>query len=290
MPHVGTQKSWRGVFALAALFAMTGCEGAARPAAIAQPQTAWTQTGILESKEAHLSYQLDLPARQAAVPAVVIGHGSGRATKESCRRLADGFLQRGFAALCYDKRGVGQSTGEYSSVGPQNSHQMFALLAEDMAAGVRLLRRHPAIDGARVGLAGVSQAGWIIPLAASYVRPAFMIILSGPAVSVGEEIFYSTIVEQTTRPLADGDRDLATFNGERGYDPRPVLDALDVPGLWLLGDSDRSIPIPATLSILDELASRRKPFARVVFPGAGHDLAGAPIWDEIDRWLARTDH
>jgi pimeloyl-ACP methyl ester carboxylesterase len=159
-----------------------------------------------------------------------------------------------------------------------------------MAAGVRLLRGHPGIDGARIGLVGVSQAGWIIPLAATRVRPAFMIILSGPAVSVGEEIFYSTIVEQTTRPLADGDRDLVTFNGERGYDPRPVLDALDVPGLWLLGDSDRSIPIPATLAILDELASRRKPFARVVFPGAGHDLAGAPFWDEIDRWFARTGY
>jgi hypothetical protein len=273
---------------LAVLLAGMGCEGAARPGASAQPQAGSTQTGILESKEARLSYQLDLPARQGDVPAVVVGHGSGRMTKEWCRWLADGFLKRGFATLCYDKRGVGQSTGEYSSVGPRNSHQMFDLLAEDMAAGVRLLRSHPDIDGAHIGLVGTSQAGWIIPLAATRVRPAFMIILSGPAVSVGEEIFYSTVVEQTTRPLTDGDQALVTFNGDRGYDPRPVLDALDVPGLWLLGDSDRSIPIPATLAILDELASRRKPFERAVFPGAGHDLAGAPFWDEIDRWLART--
>src|SRR4029450_4904123 len=40
--------------------------------------------------------------------------------------------------------------------------------------------------------------------------------------------------------------------------------------------------------ILDALAAQGKPFARVVFPGAGHDLSRAPIWTEIDRWLARN--
>ena len=138
---------------------------------------------------------------------------------------------------------------------------------------------------ARIGLVGASQAGWIIPVAAARARPAFMIILAGPTVSVGEEIFYSDLVERTTRPLELADRELLTFSGDRGFDPRPVLQSIDVPGLWLLGDNDRSIPIPVTVGILRELASGGKPFAHVVFPGVGHDLAGAPFWDEIDRWL-----
>ena len=258
------------------------------PPAINVQQPAASLTGLLESVGARLSYRLDLPARHGKVPAVVIGHGSGRVTKDACRFLAAGFLARGFAALCYDKRGVGESTGEYSSVGPRNSDRMFEALGEDMAAGVRFLRSHDAIDEARIGLVGGSQAGWIIPVAAAKVKPAFMILLVGPTVSVGEEIFYSAIVEKTAAPLEDGYKRLPTVTGERGFDPRPLLETLDVPGLWLLGAKDRSIPTPETVMILDRLAAQGRPFSHVVFPEAGHDLSGSPYWEAIDRWLART--
>ena len=158
-----------------------------------------------------------------------------------------------------------------------------------MAAGVRFLRGRPGIDASRIGLVGVSQAGWIIPLAASRAKAAFMILLVGPTVSVGEEIFYSRIVEfDDSKALAEAYAQLPSFDGEPGFDPRPTLDSLPVPGLWLLGGDDRSIPTPHTVAILDELAARGRPFTRIVFPGADHSLRGAPIWDEIDRWLQAT--
>jgi uncharacterized protein len=274
-------------FAALALFAACGyAEPPPPPVNLQQPPS--SHNGFVESVGARLSYRLDLPVRHGKVPAVVIGHGSGRATKDTCRYLASGFLSRGFATLCYDKRGVGESTGEYSSVGPRNSDRMFDALGEDMAAGVRFLRSHDAIDASRVGLAGNSQAGWIIPVAAARVKPAFMILLVGPTVSVGEEIFYSDIVEKTAAPLDDGYRKLPAFKGERGFDPRPVLETLDVPGLWLLGAKDRSIPTPDTVAILNRLAAQGRPFSHVVFPEAGHDLSGTPLWEEIDRWLVRT--
>ena len=271
-----------GVLAL-----LCACDGDA-PAPVLVQRPASTENGLIESTGARLSYRLDLPERVTRVPAVVIGHGSGRQTKDTCRLLASGFLSRGFATLCYDKRGVGESTGEYSMVGVQNSDRMFDLLGEDMAAGVRFLRSHAGVDATRVGLVGTSQAGWIVPVAASRVKPAFMILFSGPTVSVGEEIFYSRIVEESDRPVEAGYEALPTFKGDRGFDPRPLLESLDVPGLWLLGERDRSIPAPKTAAILDALAARGRPFSRVVFPGAGHDLSGAPIWTEIDRWLARN--
>ena len=252
------------------------------------PQDATSLSGFIDSTGGvRLSYRLDLPTRRGKVPAVVFGHGSGELTKASCRFLSAQFLARGYATFCYDKRGVGESTGDYSSVGPRNSVRMFNDLAEDMAAGVRFLRSQDAVDGQRVGLAGNSQAGWIIPVAASRVQPAFMIILVGPTVSVGEEIFYSNIVEKSDAPLALAYQQLPSFTGERGFDPRPVLESLTVPGLWLLGAEDRSIPTPATVAILDELAARGKPFARVVIPGAGHNLPLARVWEEIDRWLKK---
>jgi pimeloyl-ACP methyl ester carboxylesterase len=244
--------------------------------------------GFFASGDVRLGYRLEIPARRGKVGAVVFGHGSGRLNRDSCLFLAGGFQARGFATLCYDKRGVGQSTGEYSGVGAENSVRMFDLLGGDMAAGVGFLRTRDEIDPARIGLVGNSQAGWIIPVAATLARPAFMIMLVGPTVSTGEEIFYSRLVEQGEESPEEGYRRLPSFTGERGFDPRPVLAALDVPGLWLLGGRDRSIPTPATVAILDELIAAGRPFTRVVFPEHGHDLSGAAIWAEIDRWLAST--
>ena len=78
-------------------------------------QDATSLTGFVDSTGGvRLSYRLDFPVRRGKVPAVVIGHGSGEQTKASCRFLSTQFLARGYATFCYDKRGVGESTGEYS--------------------------------------------------------------------------------------------------------------------------------------------------------------------------------
>jgi uncharacterized protein len=212
--------------------------------------------------------------------------GAERGCRSEQRLLADAFLSRGFATLCFDKRGVGQSTGQFINIVPQNSIAAFEDLASDMAAGVALLRSRPEIDPNRIGLAGVSQAGWIVPLAAQKSNAAFMLLLVGPTVSYGIEIFYSSIVEVTNAPVEDGYKQLPSFNGFHGFDPKPVLESISVPGLWLLGGEDRSIPTPASVAILDQLIASGKPYTHVVFPGIGHNLDAAPTWPEIDRWLA----
>ena len=265
---------------------LAGCQPVSTPTAAST--ASGSTTGFFTNGDVRLSYRLDLPARSGPVGAVVFGHGSGLQTKDTCRFLADGFLTRGFATLCFDKRGVGQSTGTYVFVGARDSIPVFGDLASDMAAGVAFLRTRPEIDPNRIGLAGVSQAGWIVPLAAVNARPAFMVLLVGPTVSVGIEGFYSRIVEDTNAPVEEGYKQLPSFNGFHGFDPKPVLETLNVPGLWLLGSEDRSIPTPATVEILDQLIASGKPFAHVVFPGFGHNLGGAPYWPEIDRWLAKT--
>jgi uncharacterized protein len=274
---------------IAALLAIAVLAGGACGLTAQQEAPAPSDSGFFDNGTVRLSYQFDRPPRPGKLPAVVFGHGSGRQTKDSCQWLAPRFRERGFATLCYDKRGVGASSGDYENAGTRNSIRVFDDLAGDMAAGVRFLRARPGIDGARIGLVGVSQAGWIIPLAAARAQPAFMILLVGPTVSVGEEIFYSRIVEfDDSKALTDAYAQLPSFDGERGFDPRPTLDALPVPGLWLLGGDDRSIPTPRTVAVLDELAAHGRPFTRVVFEGADHTLRGAPIWDEIDRWLDTT--
>src|SRR5687768_14715763 len=85
------------------------CGHGAAPTA---PGSVPSQTfGFFTNGSVKLHYRLDVPAHTAPIGAVVFGHGSGLQSKDSCRvfGLADGFVSRGYATLCFDKRGVGQS-------------------------------------------------------------------------------------------------------------------------------------------------------------------------------------
>jgi len=267
--------------------AAIACGHASTAPTAPSPASTQTTTGLFSNGPVQLKYRLDVPAHTAPVGAVVFGHGSGPATKDSCRvfGFADGFLQRGFATLCFDKRGVGQSTGQHIPIVlPQTSFVVFDDLASDLAAGVEFLRSRPEIDRNRVGLAGVSEAGWTVPIAAAKAQPVFMLLIVAPTISLGAAGAYNSVVANTTAPIEDGYNALASFNGFHGFDPKPVLESLDVPGLWLLAGEDRSIPTPATVAILDQLIAAGKPYTRVVFPGASHNLP--PSWSDIDQWLA----
>lgn len=246
-----------------------------------------TDPGNTESTTAHevefvsegvtLSGTLWLPEGPGPHPALVIVHGSGRQSRNSARGVARHFNPLGIAVLGYDKRGVGESGGVY--VGRQNgSAQNLTLLARDAAAGVQLLRTRADIDVTQVGLWGVSQAGWIVPMAATFAPEVmFTVLISGPTVTVGEENYYSELTgdnsgtrstlsqEEISRLLAE--------RGPFGFDPRPALESMTMPGVWLLGEMDESIPIPETVAILESLiVEHGKDFSYRVWPGANHGM------------------
>ena len=193
----------------------------------------------------------------------------------------------GFAVLRFDKRGVGESTGTYVFVGTKDSPWVFPQLSNDVVAGVRFLRTRPEIDKTRIGLAGWSQAGWILPHAARELGDvAFLVLISGPVCSVGQEMYYSDLAENTTRPLPEVYALMPAFRGAPGYDPLPALAALNTPALWLLGLDDRSIPVQTTLTNLRALAASGKPFEWRTYEGLDHDLSPR-IWDDVEGWVDR---
>ena len=82
--------------------------------------------------------------------------------------------------LGYDKRGVGGSTGDWKT-------ESFDDLAGDALAAYSYLRTRPDIDRSQIGLLGLSQAGWVMPLAAVRAQDvAFLISISGGGVSAAE--------------------------------------------------------------------------------------------------------
>lgn len=115
-------------------------------------------------------------------PAIVLFHGSGPEARND--RMARWFARHGLTALAYDKRGVGESTGDFRTV-------PFMTLCDDGLAAVSVLKQRGDVDPERIGVWGLSQGGWLGPLAAarsSDVR--FVIAVSGPLVSPGEQMVF----------------------------------------------------------------------------------------------------
>ena len=83
------------------------------------------------------------------VPAVVIVHGSGKATRAQIRVLGDRALSSGMAALTYDKRGVGESGGRYRDVNAKSSVEAFDELVGDLLALGRWLTSSASTSSAQ---------------------------------------------------------------------------------------------------------------------------------------------
>lgn len=135
---------------------------------------------------------LNLPGGDGPHPAVIVVAGSGTQTRTSTPGFAlvkDRFTRAGFAVLSWDKPGSGASTGELED----DIADRGAILAD----GVAFLAARPEIDADRIGLWGLSQAGWVMPYALDLTDGiSFMIVVSG-----GAEPGYDQGVYQTTQTM-----------------------------------------------------------------------------------------
>lgn len=249
-----------------------------------------------------LSATLSRPRwRAEPLGAVVLVHGSGPLTREHVRGDARSLVALGFVVLAYDKRGCGESGGEYRRGTADSMVVLIDELANDARAALTTLRAQPDLAGVPVGFFGASQAGWIISLASSRLVPLpdFNIILSGPTVSTGVEGYYSELTgdgSSTPRVADAAERERLTlaFSDAPGFDPLPLWLGLHVPTLWLLGVRDLSVPTFASKAKLEELArAGHDEHTVILFPNAGHDLRdvdtgeSAQVWNEIEAWWTR---
>jgi dienelactone hydrolase len=248
------------------------------------------------SHGATLSGSIVFPENQRVHAAVVFIHGSGKQTRNLA--LAERFAREGIAALVYDKRGAGKSGGDYE--GEQNvSEKNIALLADDAVSALEKLANHASLKGIPVGFAGISQAGWIAPVATQKSNLAkFLVLWSGPVGKVSEEDIYSKYTfdrdDQTVPTYDEALRSRKVkyvwpdFLG-KDTDSSESLKSLSIPGLWVFSDNDGSIPVGLSIERLQQLRKAGHRYDYVLFSGLGHDNIEGTFATAVD-WVKRLSN
>lgn len=157
----------------------------------------------------NLAGVLTLPVTDEPVPAVILLAGSGRTDRDETFLdhkpmlvWSDALTRAGFAVLRYDKRGVGESTGDFRSASPLD-------FKADAQAALAFLAGRPEIDGRRMAVVGHSEGGTVAALmAADPQAPAAVVSLAGMIAPFDEQIVVQELV--TARDVgADADYDTA---------------------------------------------------------------------------------
>jgi pimeloyl-ACP methyl ester carboxylesterase len=141
-----------------------------------------------QSGDATLAGTLIMPESKAAVPGIILLHGSGPLTRDSFGPYPHFFASLGFAVLVYDKRSSGLSTGEYL----KQDEFYPAPFVRDATAAVHFLQSQERIRRDSVGLWGSSEGGMLTTQVASQTRDvAFLINSSGFMMPLWKEMLYN---------------------------------------------------------------------------------------------------
>ncbi len=163
-----------------------------------------------ENGDITLAGTLTLPEGEGPHPAMILISGSGPQDRDESlepiaqikpfRLIADHLTRHGVAVLRYDDRGVGGSGGTFATA-------TLTDFASDAEAAIAYLRTRDDINGEQVGILGHSEGGIIAPMVAQNADAAFIIALSGTAVS-GTDM----LVKQNERVYQTQDYDQDTID------------------------------------------------------------------------------
>lgn len=87
--------------------------------------------------------------------------------------LRDSLVATGLTVVFWDKMGCGQSEGEF------NVQQPVANSADEAVAAIKEIQRRKLVSAEKIGLWGISRAGWICPLINERFPIDFWISVSG---------------------------------------------------------------------------------------------------------------
>jgi pimeloyl-ACP methyl ester carboxylesterase len=160
---------------------VAGRDRDAAPMHVAGQKLQVEEVRIPSEPEVVLAGALRIPRGPGPYPVVLLLAGSGPNERGAFDLLIDKLVDQGIAALDYDKRGTGRSTGIYVDD--------FALIERDAEAAIAYLRARPDIDNKRIAIGGVSHgAGVALAVAGRDPAISAVVMLAGP-VGAPEGVF-----------------------------------------------------------------------------------------------------
>ncbi|PCD01933.1 hypothetical protein COC42_10540 [Sphingomonas spermidinifaciens] len=187
----------------------------------------------IPSKQATLAGTLHLPTGHGPFPVAIVIQGHGPNGRGGFDPVIARLNRDGIAALEYDKRGIGQSTGTYV--------EDIGLLTTDAQAAVAAMRARPDIDGRHVALIGHSQGGVVAPAVAAADPSIGAVVTLGGSVGDG----FTGLAEALRRQMIAAKRPAAAID--------PAVDA----ALTLLraraAGRDEAAVAPLRLTLVERL-------------------------------------
>lgn len=219
---------------------------------------------------------LYLPPTGTGFAAVAVNEGSSWEERAPWQTVAGPVTALNAAVFGYDRRGYGQSGGTPTT---ESGAEVFDVLSDDLVAAARAVAAVPLVRADRVGVIGMSQGGWVVPLAANKAPNdiAFTLVSVGGGVSSGQEALYDVLTgydrcERTPTPMDDIIEELRRV-GPSGYDPADAQRAMVQPTMWLYGGQDMSHPTILSVEQLSAMAEELgKPWTIVVLENANHSM------------------
>ncbi|GAA4181033.1 alpha/beta hydrolase [Streptosporangium oxazolinicum] len=217
----------------------------------------------------------------SARPGMVLVHGAGTGTpREKLMGEAVAFARQGIVVLIYDKRSENYSLFKRS----------YSLLADDALGALAVLRSQPGVDPAKTGMWGLSEGGWVVPVAAARSSDIAFVVLVGAnglpplrqqtwAVAAGlrKAGVSGSLIDRAEfnlyRTIADGG-----MFPEPYYDPEPTIAAVRQPVLGIWGTHDLLTPPEESPPIFARALEKggNKHYTSRFFPDADHAAHQTP--------------
>lgn len=138
------------------------------------------------SEKGTLAGTLTLPQGNGPFPAAILVGGSGPNDRDETIAghkpfllLADFLTRKGIAVFRYDKRGIAQSTGNFSGATIDD-------FTSDLQAAVAFAKSRKEVDAKRIGAIGHSEGGILAALAATGSSDLHWLVLLGTPATTGE--------------------------------------------------------------------------------------------------------
>lgn len=213
------------------------------------------------------------PAKKYPVMIYVYGGPAAQTATDSWPGRGDHFFnqymaQQGYVVFTVDNRGTPRRGAAFGGAlyGKQGTVEV-----DDQRKGVEWLRAQPWVDGARIGVYGWSNGGYMSLMLLGKAADDYACGVAGAPVT--DWALYDTHYTERYMDLpaanVDGYREASVFTHVAGIKPNALL--------LIHGMADDNVLFSNSTKLMSTLQKRATPFELMTYPGAKHGLRGADL-------------